>query len=43
MVHWGVLGKTGAPHEESEEGPCRLGGWMSELGKETSEIFSVIG
>lgn len=26
VVHWATLGKTGVPREESEEGPCHLGG-----------------
>lgn len=38
-VHWGAPGRTGAPREESEEVACHLGGWRSELGKDTSEVF----
>lgn len=27
VVHWGALGSTAVPREESEEGACHLGGW----------------
>lgn len=41
-AHWGAPGRTGAPREESEEAACHLGGWRSELGKDTSEVFLVL-
>ncbi len=42
VVHWGVLGRTGAPHwgGKAEEGPCHLGGWRWELRESKKKMRS---
>lgn len=42
VVHWGVLGRTGAHHwgVRAEEGPSHLGGWRWEL--EASTVLPVV-